>query len=412
MPASLPKQPDIDHLKKSAKRLLAAQRRGDPRCCHLLRALRRFSEAKDSDILEARVTLHEVQHVVALHFGFSSWAELRRHVLAQRTTNSISIAAVEQHAEQEIPQYAGAGVPMGVAAALNHAGVDIGFMEFAAASGWAFSFGYKYDDVSPAYLAVRGEPKSDGPMEVFAFLPGCFGFGYELALTKEPEAVWAFVVKHVDAGTPIMSEHLDGGLISGYQEQGGTRQVFFDGVPMPGRIDVDGLDPHAVYVLVKRSDPMPRDEVTRLALKRAFAKGSAHDWRGTPQGLAALRAYAADVADPSKDFARTEEWFCWAAFERLMARRCCAVWLRSAAAAVGEKARASLMVAAEQYERAFKCYESYLSEVSDREPMRQALRERARAPERIKVIVPLLEQGIAAEKAGLEALGQATCAMA
>jgi hypothetical protein len=39
--------------------------------------------------------------------------------------------------------------------------------------------------------------------------------------------------------------------------------------------------------------------------------------------LAALRAYLSDVADSSKSLAKCEEWFCWAAFQRLMARRCC-----------------------------------------------------------------------------------------
>ncbi len=50
---------------------------------------------------------------------------------------------------------------------------------------------------------------------------------------------------------------------------------------------------------------------------------------GIPQGMAALQQYLADVSDESKDFAECEEWFCWAAFERLMARRCSEVWLRS-----------------------------------------------------------------------------------
>ncbi len=166
-----------------------------------------------------------------------------------------------------------------------------------------------------------------------------------------------------------------------------------------------------MYVLVKHGEPMPRGEIARLALKRAFALGSAYDWRGTPQGMAGLEAYLADVTDPTKDFARTEEWFCWAAFERLTARRCCAMWLRSAAADVTGKARDSALAAAEHYGRAFEFYESYGSEVSACEPKPRTLRDRARTPERIAVIAPFLEQGIAAEKAGLEALGQAVRAL-
>ena len=411
MPRSLPKHPNLEHLKKSAKQLLAAQRNKEARCCPLLRTLRRFSEASDADILAARVTLNETQLVVAMHFGFASWAKLRQHVNAQRITNSNSLAAVVERCKQEIPEYCGAGVPLAVVAALNHAGVQIDFMEFAAASGWAFSFGYKYDDVSPAHMAVRGNPKADGPFEVFAFLPGCLGFEYDMAPTQAPDAVWTFVKKYVDAGTPIMSEHVDGGLITGYQEPEGSRQVFFDGTVMPGWIDVDKLDPYAVYVLVKHGEAMPPGEIARLALKRALAKGSAHDWRGSPQGVAGLQAYAADVTDPTKDFARTEEWFCWAAFQRLTARRCCAVWLRSMAAAVGGKTRDAVLAAAQHYEQAFQSYERYRAEVSTHELPPQPLRERARTPERIAVIAPLLEQGIAAEKAGLEALSEVVRAL-
>ena len=407
MPASLPKHPNLDHLKKSAKQLLAAQRNGEARCCQLLRSLRRFSAASDPDILTADVTLKETQLVVAMHYGFASWDELRQRVRAPRIINSNDLGSVVQRCEQEIPDYCGAGVPLAVTAALNHAGIEIDFMEFAAASGWAFSFGYKYDDISPAYMAVRGDPKSDGPSEVFSFLPDCFGFGYDMALTRDPDAVWAFVTKYVDAGTPIMSEHMDGGLITGYQEQDGDRQVFFDGTPAPGWIDVGGLNPYAVYVLVKQGEPMPRDEIARLASKRAFAFGSTHDLRGTPQGMAALEAYLADVTNPAKDFARTEEWFCWAAFERLAARRCCAVWLRAVAANFTGRARDSALAAAECFGRAFEFYESDGSEVSACEPKPRTLRERARSPERIAVIAPLLEQGIAAERAGLEALEQA-----
>ncbi|MFH1417412.1 MAG: hypothetical protein ABII12_03890 [Planctomycetota bacterium] len=411
MPSPLPKHPNLDHLKKSAKQLLAAQRRGEARCCHLLRSLRRFAEASDANILAARVSLSETQLVVAMHFGFSSWAGLREHALAGRMTNSNSIAAVAERCEQEIPDYCGAGVPLGVVAAMNHAGVEIDFMEFAAASGWAFSFGYEYGDISPAYMAVRGDPKSDGPLEVFAFLPGCFGLGYDMARTQDPDAVWAFVKKHVDAGTPIMSEHMDGGLITGYHEEKCNRQICFDGTVMPGWIDVDKLGPYAVYVLVKQGEPMPRGEITRLALKRALAKGAAHDWRGEPQGMAALRAYAADVADPTKDFSQTEEWFCWAAFERLAARRCCEVWLRSVAAEFAGQARNSALAAAKHYGRASEWYARYGYEVSTCEPVPRSLRDRARVPERIAAIAPLLEQGIAAEQAGLAALEETVRAL-
>jgi len=285
--------------------------------------------------------------------------------------------------------------------------VDIDFMEFAAATGWAFSFGYAYDDFSPACMAVRGNPRADGPFEVFAFLPTRLGFDYEMAETKKPEQLWPFVRKHVDAGTPIMSEQLDGGLISGTREHDGTRQVYFDGTAGAGWTDIDKLHPYAVYVLVRAREAEPPEQIAREALRRALRKASAHEHGGVPQGIAALRAYLADIADPSKDFAECVEWFCWAAFERLMARKCCSVWLRSLKGLVPDECAGSLDDAAGLYSKAFQLYEQYRAEVAAGEPTPLSLSERARTPERISVIAPLLEQAISVEAAGIEALGKA-----
>ena len=79
---------------------------------------------------------------------------------------------------------------------------------------------------------------------------------------------------------------------------------------------MDKLHPYAVYTLKKTKQALPEDEIRELALHRAVVKGKAHMWKGTPQGLSALKAYLADVADEQKDFAEHEEWFCWTALER------------------------------------------------------------------------------------------------
>jgi hypothetical protein len=407
MSASLPRHPNLEHLKKSAKRLLAAQRQGNPQCCPLLRHLDRFADATDEQILAADVSLAEVQQLVAKHFGFPNWTKLKEEIEEQPDRSASSLDAVVERSSGEIPEYAGAGVPLGVVAALNHAGVDIDFTEFAAASGWAFSFGYQYDEVSAAHMGVRGDPKADGPFEVFAFLPLEYGFDYEMARTAEPDNLWVFVREHVDAGIPIMSEHMDGGLITAYRDKRGQRQLYFDGTVMPGWIDVDRLQPQAVYSLVRRHDATPPDAIRRHALERAVGKSRAAPWHGTPQGMAALEAYLADVADETKDFRDVEEWFCWAAFERLMARRCAEIWLRDTAETLDGEARNFVSEAADRYGEAFRQYEHYLSEVRGDDPTRMSLQERARTPERIAVIAGILERGIVAEEAGTAAIEQA-----
>jgi hypothetical protein len=410
MSRSLPHHPNLEHLKKSAKRLLAAHRGGNPQSCQFLRRLPRFTDAPDEEILAARVSLAEVQRVVALHFGFTSWAKLKEEVEGQPESGPYSVDAVVERCSEDIPEYAGAGVPLGVVAALNHGGVGIDFMEFAAASGWAFSFGYWYDDVSPAHMGVRGDPKADGPFEVFAFLPLQYGFDYEMARTAEPDTVWTFVQQRVDAKIPIMSEHMDGGLISAYREKNGRRQLFFDATVAGGWIDVDKLHPYAVYSLVKVREARAPEEIRRAALERAVGRSRAEPWHAAPQGLAALRAYLTDVSDATRDFANVQDWFCWAAFERLMARRCAEVWLRAVAGEVEGAARTQVAEAAARYGSAFQSYERFRSEVQIGPPTPDRL-QRARTPERISVLEEHLRQGIAAEEAGTEALERAVAVL-
>jgi len=407
MGASLPRRPSLEYLKKQAKQLLAAQRNGMAQCCPFLRRLHRFSDASEGEILAAEVTLAETQLIVAMHYGFTSWAKLREEIRTLPMGDANSLDAVVARCKEEIPEYAGAGVPLAVVAALNHAGIDIDFMEFAAATGWAFSFGYSYDDVSAAYMAVRGDPKADGPFEVFAFLPRQYGFDYEMARTAEPDELWSFVTQRVDAGIPIMSEHMDGGLITAYRKHSGRLQLYFDGTAFPGWIDVDKLNPYAVYSLVQRRGARPHDEIRRAALERAVTKGRAHSWKETPQGMAALQCYLTDVSDATKDFADTGEWFCWAAFERLMARRCCEVWLRSTAQELDGEVCTLVSEAADRYGEAYRCYDRYRSEVGAGEPSPSSNERSARKPGRIAVTARLLEEGVEAEAAGLDVLARA-----
>ena len=404
MHSSLPRHPSIDHLKKQAKMLLAAQRRGVPASCPLFRRIRRLSNHTDEEVLEATVSLAEAQLALAIQYGYGSWKELMEEARSHPQSTEFSLEAVRSRSAELIPDYAGAGVPLAVVAGLNHAGVSVGFMEFAAASGWAFSFSYLYHDISPAFMAVRGKAESDGPSEVFAFLPREYGLGYEMALTADHEQLWCFVKRQVDSAIPVMSEHMDGGLITAYRTKKGKRQVFFDGTVDAGWLAVDGLNPYAVYSFVKGNEPRSKEETTRLALSRAVDKGKGHEWNGVPQGLSALRKYLSDVLDPGKDFEETHEWFCWATFERLMARRCSEVWLRSVGEQQSGDAGRLILAAADHYGEAFRSYDQFLGETQGCNPPRASLRERARAPERIKACAPLLERGIEEEAQGLKVL--------
>jgi len=74
---NLPAQPNLENLKKQAKRLHRRLKAGDPDAVSRVRAgLPRLSQTPESDIPSARVTLQEAQHVLAVEYGYANWKEL------------------------------------------------------------------------------------------------------------------------------------------------------------------------------------------------------------------------------------------------------------------------------------------------------------------------------------------------
>ncbi len=80
----IPARPDIGHLKKQAKELLAGYRRGDPA------ALARFRESlplaahrDDAALAALALRLHDAQSCIAREHGLASWADLQAVVLAR-----------------------------------------------------------------------------------------------------------------------------------------------------------------------------------------------------------------------------------------------------------------------------------------------------------------------------------------
>ena len=91
MARPLPDQPNLNHLKNQAKRLLASHRARDPSACAVLRHHARLSSMTDGDILGSPVTLMQAQHALALSYGFSDWVALRDHVEAIPQPGALSL---------------------------------------------------------------------------------------------------------------------------------------------------------------------------------------------------------------------------------------------------------------------------------------------------------------------------------
>ena len=80
MPRSIPTNPSVRFLQKEAKDILNSHKAGKDSCCPTLRYHFRFSRSSDEEILNAKVTLQEVQHALALDYGFKSWKQLKSSV--------------------------------------------------------------------------------------------------------------------------------------------------------------------------------------------------------------------------------------------------------------------------------------------------------------------------------------------
>jgi hypothetical protein len=155
---------------------------------------------------------------------------------------------------------------------------------------------------------------------------------------------------------------------------------------------------------VRERQALPWEQILDEAIRRAIQKNGPHSWQGVSQGLAALEADCADVAAPDKLFENTGEWFCWAAFQRLTARKCAALWLKRVASMFANDVAHRLLEAAEHYAAAYEHYEGYRSTLQAGEPTTHDLVQRARTPERIATIAPILKAGIVEESRGLESL--------
>lgn len=81
MKKPLPSRPDLDHLRRQSKALLAALESGDPAAVSTIREhLPAAANMKPAEIRAGRFRLADAQSAVARQTGFASWPRLARHV--------------------------------------------------------------------------------------------------------------------------------------------------------------------------------------------------------------------------------------------------------------------------------------------------------------------------------------------
>ena len=98
----LPSSPSIEQLKKQAKDLLKALKKKEPSACAVLRRHSRFRDTGDEEILESKVSLQEVQHALALEYGFENWPLLRQHIRRMEQPAAESAVSTNTGSERDI----------------------------------------------------------------------------------------------------------------------------------------------------------------------------------------------------------------------------------------------------------------------------------------------------------------------
>jgi hypothetical protein len=118
LPRKLPSEPHLDHLKKQAKDLLEAHKRGDTEAAARIRdALPSFASKSDAEALRAPFALHDAQSAVAREYGYKSWSDLRAEVARQR--EAAFPAAMFAAMEPQLRAMWGRPMPSAVADALK-----------------------------------------------------------------------------------------------------------------------------------------------------------------------------------------------------------------------------------------------------------------------------------------------------
>lgn len=97
MKKRIPPRPDLGHLKKQAKELLASYRAGDPAACARFHDALPAAHGKPvAAIAGLDLRLHDAQSCIAREYGLASWTELKDLVLARQAQLADPAAAALQ----------------------------------------------------------------------------------------------------------------------------------------------------------------------------------------------------------------------------------------------------------------------------------------------------------------------------
>lgn len=360
MSRTLPVSPSLEHLKNQARTVLRAQQKGEASACPVLRRLHQFTQAPDAKILQASISLQEVQYALAMEYGFQSWADMKRHVESMGPRPSLQRDAGKAWIEG-LPELGwGRGKDCTFIGALEAALLateePYAYADLMALSGLAFRMRFG--------ACCGSSPIGEMPDEYEAI---CRTTGWHLPtdvqLGREKwdrQAVASRMVMSIDAGRPVLAynDSLNVAVVYGY-EGGGDTLWYIDyrpGKTMPYRVPVDRIGPLQSY-LARKVPALPSVEQLREALKMAVAhwRRGRHDGgipgREYEYGAAAYDAWIAFLEDaegvPAERRQQVLDDESWIYMHLPDARRAAAQFLRDRAELAGAAADV-LSQAAEQ----------------------------------------------------------------
>lgn len=259
-----------------------------------------------------------------------------------------------------------AGLPWAAAKALVYAGVKTSYADFCALSGWSGQFLYQLD--RKAALDAR----FFDPVWGRHLTRGLALLGKRLDTYSWPDAdtdaermlaargAWEFLLEHIAAGRPVISDFMGGGVFYGYDESPEDPTVYYDSLgPAFGalrrskflEIYQRGLSGLAILT----PDEPPVDARTLLVgtLASLVVTASEEQLAGCSAGLGAMQALIRDLLTPGREWSSNTDWLTSGLITGQGEQRLCtALYLRRNADLLGEVARPRLLAAAAYFEQA------------------------------------------------------------
>lgn len=152
MPQSLHPKANLEVIKKQAKELLNAHKIKDSTCCQVLRALHRFTDKSDAEILESDLKLADAQYALAMNYGCNSWVDLRRKVGVNQTVGA-------KHGNRLIVEGNGQNrdsVALSLVSAAKALGWTLDYADVTCRLGNAFGPGINTHETCTSHMQVEG----------------------------------------------------------------------------------------------------------------------------------------------------------------------------------------------------------------------------------------------------------------